>query len=386
MDKTLNLRKFVAPEYIFGIGARYQAGRYAKNLGGQRVLLVSDPGVVAAGWERQVRSNLEEAGLTVTTFTGVSPNPRIEEVMAGAGIFREEHCNMLVAVGGGSPIDCAKGIGIVNSNQRPILSFEGIDQVTIPMPPLICIPTTGGTAADVSQFAIITDLVERRKFAIISKSVVPDLSLVDPETLTTMDPFLTACTGLDALTHGIEAFVSNASSPMTDLHALEAIRLVSSHLVDSIREPGNLDLRGKIMLGSLQAGLAFSNAILGANHAMAHSLGGERDAPHGQCNAILLDHVIEFNLPASPERFARIALAMGINLSGMDEGAIKRALLNRVRALKQEAGMNRILRDLGVSHADLPQLSRKALRDPCLITNPRRANQRDLEVIYEESL
>jgi alcohol dehydrogenase class IV len=386
MDKTLNLRKFVAPEYIFGIGARYQAGRYAKNLGGQRVLLVSDPGVVAAGWERQVRSNLEEAGLTVTTFTGVSPNPRIEEVMAGAEIFREEHCNMLVAVGGGSPIDCAKGIGIVNSNQRPILSFEGIDQVTIPMPPLICIPTTGGTAADVSQFAIITDLVERRKFAIISKSVVPDLSLVDPETLTTMDPFLTACTGLDALTHGIEAFVSNASSPMTDLHALEAIRLVSSHLVDSIREPGNLDLRGKIMLGSLQAGLAFSNAILGANHAMAHSLGGERDAPHGQCNAILLDHVIEFNLPASPERFARIALAMGINLSGMDEGAIKRALLNRVRALKQEAGMNRILRDLGVSHADLPQLSRKALRDPCLITNPRRANQRDLEVIYEESL
>jgi alcohol dehydrogenase class IV len=386
MDKTLNLRKFVAPEYIFGIGARYQAGRYAKNLGGQRVLLVSDPGVVAAGWERQVRSNLEEAGLTVTTFTGVSPNPRIEEVMAGAGIFREEHCNMLVAVGGGSPIDCAKGIGIVNSNQRPILSFEGIDQVTIPMPPLICIPTTGGTAADVSQFAIITDLVERRKFAIISKSVVPDLSLVDPETLTTMDPFLTACTGLDALTHGIEAFVSNASSPMTDLHALEAIRLVSSHLVDSIREPGNLDLRGKIMLGSLQAGLAFSNAILGANHAMAHSLGGERDAPHGQCNAILLDHVIEFNLPASPERFARIALAMGINLSGMDEGAIKRALLNRVRALKQEAGMNRILRDLGVSHADLPQLSRKALRDPCLITNPRKANQRDLEVIYEESL
>jgi alcohol dehydrogenase class IV len=173
---------------------------------------------------------------------------------------------------------------------------------------------------------------------------------------------------------------------MTDLHALEAIRLVSSHLVDSIREPGNLDLRGKIMLGSLQAGLAFSNAILGANHAMAHSLGGERDAPHGQCNAILLDHVIEFNLPASPERFARIALAMGINLSGMDEGAIKRALLNRVRALKQEAGMNRILRDLGVSHADLPQLSRKALRDPCLITNPRKANQRDLEVIYEESL
>jgi alcohol dehydrogenase len=386
MEELAKLRKFVAPEYIFGVGARHYAGRYARNLGGQRALLVSDPGVAAAGWMRQVGDSLEKAGLTVTIFTGVSPNPRIEEVMAGAEMYRSGNCNILVAVGGGSTIDCAKGIGIVTSNQKPILSFEGVDQVIIPMPPLICIPTTGGTAADVSQFAIITDLAEHRKFAIISKSVVPDLSLVDPETLTTMDPFLAACTGLDALTHGIEAFVSNASSPMTDLHALEAIRLVSTHLVDSIRNPDDLELRGKVMLGSLQAGLAFSNAILGVNHAMAHSLGGEKDAPHGQCNAILLDHVVEFNLPASPERFDQIALAMGIDLRGRNEKARRQALLTRIRALKKEVGMNRILRDLGVRRSDLSQLSRKALRDPCLITNPRRATQRDLEVIYEESL
>jgi len=254
------------------------------------------------------------------------------------------------------------------------------------MPPLICIPTTGGTSADVSQFAIISNPVEKIKFAIISKSVVPDLALIDPLTLTTMDPFLTACTGLDALTHGIEAFVSNASSPMTDLHALEAIRLITENLVESIKNPQDVELRTRIMQGSLQAGLAFSNAILGAAHAMAHSLGGARDAPHGECNAILLDHVIEFNLPASPERFERIAQAMGLDLRGLDSRGKKKALLDKVREIKKAAGVDKVLTDIGIGRSDLPVLSKKALHDPCLITNPRKATRRDLEVIYEESL
>jgi alcohol dehydrogenase class IV len=386
MQGEFELRKFVAPEYVFGVGARNLAGRYAKNLGGRKVLVVSDPGVVAAGWTGDVTESLEAEGLSFALFTNVSPNPRAEQVMAGAERYQAEKCNAIVAVGGGSPIDCAKGIGIVSSNKKHILLFKGVDQVQLPMPPLICIPTTGGTSADVSQFAIITDLEERIKIAIVSKSVVPDLALIDPLTLTSMDPFLTACTGLDALTHGIEAFVSNASSPMTDLHALEAIRLLSKHLADSIRNPRDVELRIKIMEGSLLAGLAFSNAILGAAHAMSHSLGGEMDAPHGECNAILLDHVIEFNFPASPERFERIAEAMGIDLRGMTPSAKKNALLEKVREIKRAAGLNLVLNRLGVSRSDLPILSDKALRDPCMMTNPRRPNRRDIEVIYEESL
>jgi alcohol dehydrogenase len=386
MASGLELRKFVAPEYVFGIGARSLAGRYAKNLGARKVLVVSDPGVVAAGWTADVIASLEEEGLPHVLFTGVSPNPRAAEVMAGAAIYEAEKCNALVAVGGGSPMDCAKGIGIVSSNGRDILTFEGVDQVQVPMPPLICVPTTGGTSADVSQFAIITNPFEKIKFAIISKSVVPDLSLIDPVTLTSMDPFLTACTGLDALTHGIEAFVSNASSPMTDLNALEGIRLVSKYLVDSIKNPKDVDLRAKIMEGSLLAGLAFSNAILGAAHAMAHSLGGEKDAPHGECNAILLDHVIEFNLPASPERFERIAQAMDLDLRGMTSTEKKAALLGKVRQIKEAAGLAVPLKDLGVGRSDVAILSKKALQDPCMVTNPRRPNQRDIEVIYEESL
>lgn len=385
-EHEFTLRKFVAPEFVFGVGSRHLAGNYAKNLGGRKILVVSDPGVVAAGWTKDVTDSLEEAGLPFALFTGVTSNPKVDEIMAGVALYRSEECNALIAVGGGSPIDCAKGIGIVISNGRHILLFEGVDTVRIPMPPLICVPTTGGTSADVSQFAIISNPQEKVKFAIISKSVVPDLALIDPATLTTMDPYLTACTGLDALTHAIEAYVSTARSAMTDIHAIEAIRLVSSNLLPSITNPADLELRTRVMQGSLQAGLAFSNAILGATHAMAHSLGGALDIAHGECNAILLDHVIEFNMAATPERFEKIAEAMGVDLRGMDSIHKKSALLNHVRKLKKAAGIDRRLKDLGVGLNDMNFLTNHALKDPCMATNPRKATKRDIEVVYEESL
>ena len=386
MAEGLQLRKFVAPEFIFGVGARRLAGRYARNLGGRKILVVSDPGVVKAGWTKDVTDSLEEAGLPFVLFTGLTPNPKAEEVMAGVALYQTERCDLLVAVGGGSPIDCAKGIGIVSSNRRHILEFEGVDMVKSPMPPLICIPTTGGTSADVSQFAIISNPLERVKIAIISKSVVPDIALIDPITLTTMDPYLTACTGLDAMTHAIEAFVSTARSAMTDLHALEALRLLSANLIPSILNPADMDLRGNVMQGSLQAGLAFSNAILGATHAMAHSLGGALDLAHGECNAILLDHVIEFNFASAPERFEQIALAMGLDLKGMGHPERKKALLRHVRDLKAKAGVSRTLAEVGVGRGDVALYSEHALKDPCMATNPRRASKRDIEVLYEESL
>ena len=384
VDSSL-LRKFVAPEYIFGVGARHLAGRYAKNLGARKVMVVSDPGVVKAGWTQQVIDSLTQEGIETTLFTAVSPNPVAEEVMTGTELYQSSGCNALVAVGGGSPMDCAKGIGIVSSNHKHILTFEGVDQVRAAIPLLICIPTTGGTSADVSQFAIIRDVQRKTKIAIVSKSVVPDLSLIDPETLSSMDPYLTACTGMDALTHAIEAFVSSAHSAMTDLHALEAIRLLSNHLLPAIDHPDDAHLRAQVMLGSLQAGLAFSNAILGATHAMAHSLGGYLDLAHGECNAILLDHVIAFNLKTVPERFDQIAQAMGMNLTGLPHRQKQLALMKKIRQMKEQSGVNRGLSTLGVSRSDLPPLSETALRDPCMITNPRQPTKRDIEVIYEEA-
>jgi alcohol dehydrogenase class IV len=380
------LRKFVTPEIVFGTGARKLACRYAANFGARKILLLSDPGVMRAGWTSEMTSSLDEAGLPYIVYSAISPNPRVEEVMAGADLFKTEQCNIIIAIGGGSVLDCAKGIGIVYSNKKHILEFEGADRVQVPMPPLICIPTTGGTSADVSQFAIISNRSALNKIAIISKAVVPDLSLIDPETLTTMDNYLTACTGIDAMVHAIEAYVSNASSPLTDIHALEAIRLLLDNLVPSIEHPFDIRLRTSVMLGSLEAGLAFSNASLGAVHAMAHSLGGFLDLPHGECNAILLKHVINFNYEAAEERYLSIGEALGIDMRSIDVGARKHALLRAIDSFITSAGIDRNLSQIGVSHGDIPELARKAIADVCMVTNPRRANIRDIEVIYEEAL
>jgi len=380
------LRKFVAPEFIFGANARQLAGRYARKLGGHRVLLVSDPGVQAAGWAGDIITTLEAEGLEVVPFLGVSANPRDTEVMAGAERFRERACDLIVAVGGGSPMDCAKGIGIVAANGGSILDFEGVDQVPAPMAPLICIPTTGGTSADVSQFAIITDSQERVKIAIISKAVVPDVALIDPCTLLTMDPYLTACTGMDALVHAIEAFVSNAHSPITDLHALEAIRLVSTHLRASAEAPQDLELRTQIMQASLHAGLAFSNASLGCVHAMAHSLGGFKDLAHGECNALLLPHVMDYNFSTAPERFRLIVAAMGCEVKGLSDRECRARLIDHAMDLRRDCGIDLGLAARGIHTTDLGRLAGKAILDPCNATNPRVPRQEDLKSIYSEAM
>lgn len=385
-QEVSSLRKFVAPEIIFGSGARKMVGNYAKTFGAHKILLVSDPGVVAAGWVSDIEQLLDEQGLGYVRFTEVSPNPRIEEVNRGAELYREHGCDVIVAVGGGSPMDCAKGIGIVTTHGESIRGFEGIDKTWIPIPPLIFIPTTAGTSADVSQFAIITDLEQRVKFSIVSKSVVPDVSLIDPDTTSTMSPFLTACTGIDALVHAIEAFVSTGSGPLTDMHALDAIRLINSHLALLVEQPQDNYLREQIMLGSMKAGLAFSNAILGAVHAMSHSLGGYLDLPHGLCNAILVEHVIDYNYRAAEDRFARVAQTLGIDTRGLTQTQIKKRLMNHVIALKRDVGLGETLGAQGVNLTDIPYLSANAIKDPCILTNPRRSNKRDVESVYEEAL
>lgn len=379
------LRKFVAPEFVFGCGSLNLAGRYAANFGAEKVLIVTDPGVIAAGWCGKVKDVLDAAGIANVVFSAVSPNPRAEEVMSGAEFYRGNGCDVIVAVGGGSAMDCAKGIGIVSMNRKHILQFEGIDNVTVPGPPLICIPTTAGTSADVSQFAIIANPRERVKIAIISKTVVPDVALIDPATTQTMDSYLTACTGIDALVHAIEAFVSSAHSPLFDIHALEAIRLIRANLLNTLANPLDLELRTSLMQASLEAGLAFSNASLGAVHAMAHSLGGYLDLPHGECNAILLDHVISFNYPDAAERYLKIGEALGLDMRGMAAKQKREALLKEIAGLKHAAGITKTLRETGTRITDIPELARKALHDPCLVTNPRRLDKRDIEVIYAEA-
>jgi alcohol dehydrogenase class IV len=379
-------RKFLTPEIVHGSGARRLAGRYARNIGATRALVVSDPGVAKAGWLDDVVSSLRGEGLETSVFTGVTPNPRTHEVALGAEQSREGGHDAVVAVGGGSPIDCAKAIGIVLANRRPILEFEGVDTITNPILPLLCVPTTCGSAADVSQFAILTELVERLKFTVVSKAIVPDVALVDEDTTSTLPAGVVACTAMDAFVHSIEAFVSNASSALTDAHALSALPRVAQNLSAALGDPPDVRSRGLLMLASLEAGLAFSNASLGLVHAMAHAVGGLVDNAHGEANAMLLEHVIAFNYGSSPERHDAIADRLGVDLAGLGTRARRDALLAAIRRFKKQAGLEVRLRDRGITRADIPQLARTAFTDPCVATNPRPVNAEDIECIYEEAL
>ncbi len=381
-----NLRKFVAPEIIFGNGSRYLAGEYCKKFYIAKPMIVTDPGVMAAGWTDQVAQTLIDHDIAYITFSEVTSNPREEEAMMGAAAYLSAGCDGIIAVGGGSPMDCAKGIGIVVSNGGHILDYEGVDRIMDPLPPMIFIPTTAGTSADVSQFCIINNTTKKVKIAIISKIVIPDIALIDPETTTTMDPYLTACTGMDAMAHAVEAFVSTASSKITDVHALEAIRLLKTNLPQILNNPHDMDLRENIMLASMEAGLAFSNAVLGAVHAMAHSLGGFLDLPHGECNSLLLEHVMGFNYSAVPERFKVIAQNLGLDTRGYNQRELKAALFKEIRSLRYQLGISKSLGQVHVKQQDISHLSEKALNDACLLTNPRKTNKRDIETIYEEAL
>ena len=380
------LRKFVVPEFIFGVGARHKVGLYARNLNAKRVLIVTDPGVIAAGWLAELTSDLDEAGISYVLFSQVTPNPRDHEVMAGAEFYRAAGCDVIVALGGGSVIDCAKGISVVIANGGDILDYEGVDAIPLPGPPLICIPTTAGTAADISQFAIINAVSRRTKVAIISKIVVPDVALVDPQTTVTMSPSLTAFSGLDALTHAIEAYVSSASSPLSDVHALAAVRGVRASLRQAVAQPDDLQAREQMMLASLQAGMAFSNASLGATHAMAHSLGGYLDLAHGECNALLLPAVVDFNFHASEDRFIQIGEALGLEMKQGTPQEKLRRIMDDIHDLRAAVGVEGGLAERGVSRAVVPDLADHALNDSCIYTNPRRVTASDLRVIYAEAL
>lgn len=216
--------------------------------------------------------------------------------------------------------------------------------------------------------------------------VVPDVALIDPVTTTTMSPDLTACTGIDALCHAIESFVSTAHSPITDVHALQAIHLVMANLLPTINDPENIVLRGRMMLASLEAGLAFSNASLGAVHAMAHSLGGFLDCPHGECNAILLPYVIEFNFDAVPDRYREIGTSMGLEISDMAPTEVRSVIVSALFHLAEAVGVAYTLGRLGVKRGDIPELAEKAINDACIFTNPRQMRRQDIEAIYEKAL
>jgi len=317
-------------------------------------------------------------------FDELTDNPKDHEAMMGAEYFLKNECDLIIAIGGGSPMDCAKAISIVSTNGGHILDYVGVDQINLPGPPLICIPSTAGTGADVSQFAIIADTKDFIKKAIISKKVVPDLALIDPIPLKTLPKELIAMTGMDALTHAIEAYVSNAQSAITDVHAIEAIRLITSSIKKTYNSNRTLNDLNNMMLGSLHAGIAFSNASLGAVHALAHSLGGALDLPHGKCNSILLRHIVEFNFNSSIDRYKKIARVIGIETNKISDDLIKENLISYLKELTDYLNIPRKLIIDDYTEIMKESLINNALNDPCIITNPCELSEKDVGNIYEK--
>lgn len=379
--------KYLVPELVFGAGVLDEIGHAARRLGAVRPLLVTDPGVLAAGWAEQAEGHLREAGLVPSVWSTVTPNPKDHEVVAGAQAYLEQGCDVVVAVGGGSAIDAAKAIAVLVSNGGSIFDYEGIDRIARPIPPLVAAPTTAGTGADVSQFAVITDTTRRLKATLIGKTLVPDISLTDPRLLVTMPDELAATTGLDALTHGVEAYVSRAASFLTDEHALSAVALVGRHLVRSVHDPLDPVARTGMARASLSAGLAFTNAILGVAHAISHQIGGVLDLPHGMLNAVLLPHVVRFNARGDAERFRPLASALGVlGAERMAADEVGEALAEQISVVAAAVGAPRTLSEIGVRPSDLAAFARQTLCDACLTTNPRDVLEADVAAILLAAL
>lgn len=378
--------KFQAPEVVFGPGSLGEAGYAASRLGARRPFVVTDPGIVEAGWVDELLRLLRAEGLTPVLWTDLTPNPKDHEVRRAYERYVEAEADVIVAIGGGSCMDAAKGVAVLSGNGGDILDYAGIDQIARPIPPTLMIPSTSGTGADVSQFCIVTDTDRRVKLTIMGRALVPDVSITDPRLLTTMPEWLNAATGLDALTHGIESYVSLAHNPLADGHAMSSVTLVCRHLRSTVTDPGAMEHRAMMAQASLQAGLAFTNAILGATHAMSHQVGGLLDAPHGVVNGVLLPHVIRYNARSVPERFAGLGRAVGLPVDGVPGDVVAEMLADHVRRLADDVGVPRRLRDLGVTDTDLDILSVTTLDDACLTTNPRPASRAEIHALFREAL
>ncbi len=380
------LLKFHAPEIVFGIDSMAEAAHAALRLGGQRPLLVTDPGLIEAGWVDELVDHLRDQGVQAQVWSALTPNPKDHEITAGHEFYRSRGCDVLIALGGGSVIDAAKGIAILAANGGDILDYAGVDKATMPIPPLVVLPSTSGTGADVSQFCIVTDTTRNTKITILGRALVPDITVIDPRLLTTMPEWLNAATGLDALTHGIEAFVSLGHNQLTDHHALRAVVMVTENLVTTIEQPRQMSARVLMAQAALEAGLAFTNAILGAAHAMSHQVGGLLDLPHGVINGVLLPHVVRFNAEADPAPFAVIAANLGIADARAPELESALALADHLQQLAQKVGVPRGLADLGVHDTDVPVLARNAMADACITTNPRAADEAQLQALFRAAL
>lgn len=379
--------KFFIPSVnVLGKDAVTEAIGDIKTLGFKNALIVTDKPLVEIGLVAQVTDKLASNDIASVVFDGVQPNPTTGNVVAGLELLKENNCDFVISLGGGSPHDCAKGIALVATNGGSIKDYEGLDVSTKPQLPLVAINTTAGTASEMTRFCIITDEERHIKMAIVDKNTTPLLSVNDPELMLLKPAGLTAATGMDALTHAIEAYVSIAANPITDACAIKAIELIKGNLVEAVENGQSIEARDQMAYAQFLAGMAFNNASLGYVHAMAHQLGGFYDLPHGVCNALLLPHVQAYNAQVVPERLKDVAKAMGVEVSAMSDAEGASAALEAIKALSVAVKIPENLTKLGVKAEDIPTLADNALKDACGFTNPKQATHEEICQIFTNAL
>ncbi len=383
---------FIPSVTLIGIGASKEIPAKIKALGGSKPLLVTDKGVVAVGICKQVTDLLDEADMPYVIYDETVPNPTDTNVHEGAEVYKKNGCDSLITLGGGSSHDCGKGIGLLISNGGKIHDYEGIDLATKPLMPYLAVNTTAGTASEMTRFAVITDTSRHVKMAIADWRITPGIAIDDPVLMVGMPPALTAATGMDALTHSVEAFVSTIANPMTDACAIESIKLVFKFLRKAVANGQDLEAREGMCFAQYLGGMAFNNASLGYVHAMAHQLGGFYNLPHGECNALLLPHIETFNLIAKVEKFAELAEIMGENTAGLSPRDAAELAIKAIKQLSEDVGIPSTLVELGkrygkeVKAEDIPTMTANAQKDICKFTNPRTATDKEVAAIYEGAM
>jgi len=378
---------------FMGAGCVEVVGERCKILGAEKVLLVTDNYLnsLESGPVQIVGDYLKKVGLEYVIFDGVTPNPKDKDVYAGLEIYEKENCDMIVTVGGGSPHDCGKAIGVAATHDGDLYQdYAGIEKLENETPPMVCVNTTAGTASEVTRHAVITDTSQTPnvKFVIVSWRNTPDVSINDPELMVDKPAGLTAATGMDALTHALETYVSTGANPLTDAAALEAMKLIAENLRNAVYNGQDIEARENMANASVLSGFAFNNGGLGYVHAMAHQLGGFYDMPHGIANAILLPYVEKFNLGAKLERFAKIAEIFGVNTDNMSTREAAESSLEAIKQLAKDIGIPTSLSEseFDIKEEDFEEMAKYALEDGNAGTNPRKGTVEQVKAIFEDAM
>ena len=371
------------PRIVMGPGAINQLADETRALNAKKILIVTDQGLIEAGLVKQAQAVLEKADIEYAVFGDVEADPRYEIVADCVEMIRSENADLIVGLGGGSPIDIAKMSAIMATNAGPISEYFGIDLVPQPGLPTLIIPTTAGTGSEVTPIAILSDHTEKLKKGVVSPYLFPSAALLDPELTLGLPPNVTAATGMDAFIHAVEAFTSKNAFAVTDMLARQAMELIMDNLRSAYTDGNNLPARAKVLEGSLLAGMAFANAGVTAVHAFAYPIGAEFHIPHGVANSIMLVPVMEFNMFGNLTKFAEMAKIFGEDTSGLDEQASAQAAVEAMRKLAIDLKIPDQLSGFGVQEKDIPMLAEGVMKVTRLLANnPRELNQKDAEEIY----